>query len=167
MKEAVMMKNNKELEARKDVAAAHQLAVLHGLNEGVWNHISFESPVDSNCIIITPGHTHWSQVTASNLALMNSKGDMLSGLRPPLKAGWIIHYPIHKICSNAKCVIHIHAPYINAMSIRSDIFFETRSSQQSASFHDNVAYYELYDGLLNEEKEGENHFFHSLTNNYF
>ncbi|MEJ2132555.1 MAG: class II aldolase/adducin family protein, partial [Gammaproteobacteria bacterium] len=31
----------------------------------------------------------------------------------------------------------------------------TRSSQQSARFHDDVAYYEVYDGLLNSEVEGE------------
>ena len=34
------MKNSEEYEARLDVAAAHRLAVMHGLNEGVWNHIS-------------------------------------------------------------------------------------------------------------------------------
>ena len=31
-----MYANHSEYESRKDVAAAHRLAVLHGLNEGVW-----------------------------------------------------------------------------------------------------------------------------------
>ena len=32
--------DSSEYEARTDLAAAHRLAVQHGLNEGVWNHIS-------------------------------------------------------------------------------------------------------------------------------
>ena len=32
---------------------------------------------------------------------------------------------------------------------------ETRSSQQAAGFHDDVVYYEVYDGVLNDESEGE------------
>ncbi len=144
-----------ERSARKDVAAAHRLAVLHGLNEGVWNHISLINPDDPETFLISPGHTHWSQVTASNLALVNGKGELLAGLRPPIIPGWIIHYPMHQARKDAHCVIHVHAPYITAMSIRSDMRFEPRSSQQAARFHNDVAYHEEYDGTLDGEDEGE------------
>jgi ribulose-5-phosphate 4-epimerase/fuculose-1-phosphate aldolase len=150
-----MKTNSAELDARRDVAAAHRLAVLHGLNEGVWNHISVLSPDDEEMMLISPGHTHWSQVTASNLALMDGEGKMHSGEREPIRAAWIIHYPVHKARPDAKCVIHVHAPYITAMSIRKDMRFETRSSQQAARFHDDIVYYEVYDGVLSGEDEGE------------
>ena len=52
-------------------------------------------------------------------------------------------------------MIHVHAPYITAMSIRSDLLFEPRSSQQASRFYGDVAYYEVYDGLLDGEDEGE------------
>ena len=149
------MQNSLERQARLDVAAAHRLAVMHGLNEGVWNHISLCSPDDPENILISPGHTHWGQVTASNLALMSPAGELISGERPPIRAGWIIHHPVHKARSDAKCVIHVHSPYTTAMSIRKDMRFETRSSQQAAGFHDDVRYYEVYDGVLNNESEGE------------
>ena len=149
------MTESAEFKARTDVAAAHRLAVHHGLNEGVWNHISLISPDDEDVMMISPGHTHWSQVRASNLALMDSSGKMLSGERPPIRAGWIIHHPVHQARTDAKCVIHVHAPYITAMSIRKDMLFETRSSQQSARFHDDIVYYEAYDGLLDSEVEGQ------------
>lgn len=148
------MKNSSEYEARLDVAAAHRLAVIHGLNEGVWNHISFCSPGKPENILISPGHTHWGQVKASTLALMSPEGEMISGERPPIKAGWIIHHPVHVARPDAKCVIHVHAPYTTAMSIRKDMKFETRSSQQAAGFHDDVVYYEVYDGVLEDESEG-------------
>jgi ribulose-5-phosphate 4-epimerase/fuculose-1-phosphate aldolase len=141
-------------DARLDVAAAHRLAVRHGLNEGVWNHISYVCPDDSSRMLISPGHTHWSQVTASSLALMTEDGNMTSGERPPILAGWIIHRPVHAARADARCVIHVHAPYITAMSIRKDVLFETRSSQQSAGFHNDVVYYDVYDGLLDSEDEG-------------
>jgi ribulose-5-phosphate 4-epimerase/fuculose-1-phosphate aldolase len=150
-----MQTNSSEYEARKDVAAAHRLAVLHGLAEGVWNHISLLSPDDPDLMMISPGHTHWSQVRASNLALVDSKGTLVSGERPPIRAGWIIHHPVHRARPDAKCVIHVHSPYITAMSIREDMRFEPRSSQQAARFHDDLVYYEVYDGVLSSEDEGE------------
>ena len=150
-----MSSNSAELEARKDLAAAHRLAVLHGLNEGVWNHMSLLSPDDPSQMLISPGHTHWSQVRASNLALVDEDGNERSGASAPIRAGWIIHYPVHNARPDAKCVIHVHAPYIAATSIRNDVRFEPRSSQQAARFHDDLVYYEVYDRVLADESEGE------------
>ena len=143
-----------EYEARTDLAAAHRLAVRHGLNEGVWNHISLLHPDNDDHMLISPGHMHWSQVSASNLAHMDTEGNMISGERAPIRAGWIIHYPVHKARPDARCVLHVHAPYITAMSIRKDMLFETRSSQQSTPFHNDIVYYDVYDGLLDSESEG-------------
>ncbi len=142
-------------QARIEVAAAHRLAVQHGLNEGVWNHISLLSPEDPSQMLISPGHTHWAQVNASNLALLDAKGELVSGEIAPIRAGWIIHFPVHQARPDATCVMHVHAPYITAMSIRRDICFETRSSQQSARFHDDVVYFDEYDGVLKDMGEGE------------
>ncbi|MED5366415.1 MAG: class II aldolase/adducin family protein [Pseudomonadota bacterium] len=149
------MKNTAEWAARLELAAAHRLAVEHGLNEGVWNHMSLNSPDDPENILISPGHTYWDLVTASNLALMAPNGEKLAGGPPPIRAGWIIHHPVHQARADAKCVIHVHAPYITAMSIRKDMVLETRSSQQAAAFHNDVAYYEVYDGALEDESEGQ------------
>ncbi len=146
--------DSSEYEARTDLAAAHRLAVRHGLNEGVWNHISLLHPDNDDQMLISPGHMHWSQVRASNLAHMDADGNMLSGERPPIRAGWIIHYPVHKARPDARCVLHVHAPYITAMSIRKDMLFETRSSQQATPFHNDIVYYDVYDGLLDSESEG-------------
>jgi ribulose-5-phosphate 4-epimerase/fuculose-1-phosphate aldolase len=150
-----MPANSTESDARRSLAAAHRLAVLHGLNEGVWNHLSLISPEDQELMLISPGHTHWSQVTASNLALVNRDGKQVGGEIPPTRSGWIIHYPVHMARPDATCVMHVHAPYITAMSIRNDIVFEPRSSQQAARFHNDLVYYETYDGVLNDEAEGQ------------
>lgn len=149
------MQNSLELEARRDLAAAHRLAVRDGLNEGTWNHFSVMSPDDPDVMLISPGYTHWSQVTASNLAAVGCDGEPVSGDSRPTVAGWIIHYPVHQAVPEAKCLMHVHAPYITALSMKKDVRLDTCSSQQAAQFHDDVAYYEVYDGLLNSEDEGK------------
>ena len=40
------------------------------------------SPDEPNWILITPGYTHWSQVTASNLAFVDGAGHLMAGERP-------------------------------------------------------------------------------------
>ncbi|MBT5432145.1 MAG: class II aldolase/adducin family protein [Alphaproteobacteria bacterium] len=150
-----MMQNTVEQETRCDLAAAHRLAVRDGLNEGVWNHFSVVSPDDPDVMLITPGYTHWSLVNASNVSAIGSDGmPVEEGGTEPTVAGFIIHAPVHQAIPSAKCLMHVHSPYITALSMRKDIRLDTCSSQQAAQFHDAVAYYEVYDGLLTTEDEG-------------
>ena len=151
----VTQENNIDYQARCDLAAAHRLAVMDGLNEGSWNHFSLVSPSNPTHMMITPGDTHWSQVRASNLAIMGPQAEMVSGPRKPNDAAWIIHYPLHRARKDAKCVLHAHTPYATALSARKSARLDTRSSQAAASFHDDVAYFDLYDGILRAEEEGE------------
>lgn len=149
------MQNAAEAATRRDLAAAHRLAVRDGLNEGAWNHLSVVSPDDPEVMLITPGYTHWQLVTASNLAAVHPDGSsVVPGGAVPSVAGWIIHFPVHKALPDAKCLMHVHSPYITALSMRRDIRLDTCSSQQAAQFHDDVAYYDIYDGTLTDEVEG-------------
>lgn len=148
------MQNSAEQETRRDLAAAHRLAVRDGLNEGTWNHMSAMSPDDPEIMLITPGFTHWSQVTAGNLAAVGPDGEPVSGQARPTRAGFIIHYPVHRAQPAAQCLMHVHSPYITALSMKKDVRLDTCSSQQAAQFHGDVAYYEVYDGLLDDEDEG-------------
>ena len=148
------MQNAGDTEARRDLAAAHRLAVRDGLNEGTWNHLSVMSPDEPGVMLITPGFTHWSQVTASNLAAVGPDGEPALGGDRPTRAGWIIHYPVHRAIPEAKCLMHVHSPHITALSMKRGVRLDTCSSQQAAQFHGDVAYYEVYDGILNDEDEG-------------
>ncbi len=149
------MRNATEREVRRDLAAAHRLAVREGLNEGVWNHLSVMSPDDPEVMLITPADTHWSLVNASNLAAIAPDGmPATEGGAEPSVAGFVIHAPVHRAIPEAKCLMHVHSPYITALSMRKDIRLDTRSSQQAAQFHGDVAYHEVYDGLLDDEDEG-------------
>ena len=143
-----------ENEARCELAAAHRLAVMDGLNEGTWNHLSVVSPEDPEHMLVSPGDTHWSQVCASNLTLMGAQDTLISG--PPANpAAWIIHYPVHRARQDAKCVMHVHTPYATALCMRKNWKLDTQSCQAAAHFHGDVAYFDVYDGSLRDEDEGE------------
>ena len=85
-----------EVQARRDLAAAHRLAVLENLHEGTWNHFSLKHPERRGQMLITPGHIHFSQVTASNLVVMDGAGEMVSGDRAPNMVAWALHYPVQR-----------------------------------------------------------------------
>ncbi|MBU2531470.1 MAG: rRNA adenine methyltransferase, partial [Alphaproteobacteria bacterium] len=53
-----------EWQARIDLAAAHRIAVMEGLHEGIFNHLTLRVPGKDRYYQI-PFGTHWSEVTAS------------------------------------------------------------------------------------------------------
>jgi len=138
-----------------ELAAAHRLAVMNGLNEGTWNHMSAKLPDNPENILLTPGDTHWSQVKASNLAVMGPDATMLCGPVPPNRAAWIIHYPIHRARPDCKCIMHVHTPYATALGMRKGCRLDTLSSQNATVLHGDVAYFNEFDGVLRDEGEGE------------
>ena len=86
---------------------------------------------------------------------MGPQAEIISGPKKPNDAAWIIHYPIHRANQDAKCVLHAHPPYSTALSMRKDGMLDTRCCQAAAAFHDDVAYFDLYDGILRAEEEGD------------
>src|SRR5262245_34483412 len=55
-----------EWQARVDLAAAHRLAVMHGLNEGIFNHLTQVVPGNPDRYYQIPFGMHWSEVKASS-----------------------------------------------------------------------------------------------------
>ena len=68
-----------EWQARVDLAAAHRLAVMHGLHEGIFNHLTFSVPGKSDRYYQIPFGLHWSEVTASCFMEIGWDGQLLAG----------------------------------------------------------------------------------------
>ena len=149
-----MNQSNAVTAAREDLAAAHRLAVMENLHEGTWNHFSLKHPDHPEQIFLTPGHVHWSQVSASDLVLMGPQSEIISGELEPNIAAWIIHYPVQRARPDLQCLMHVHTPYATALSMRTDLTFNDRASQAAGHFYRGVAYFDTYDGST-EREEGE------------
>ena len=67
-----------EWRARVDLAALYRLCDSQGLNEGINNHITAEVPDMPGHFLVFAFGLHWSEVTASNLLLVDSEVNPLA-----------------------------------------------------------------------------------------
>lgn len=141
-------------QAREDLAACHRITVLENLHEGTWNQFSCKVPGKPGHILLTPGMTHFSRVTASSLVELDPSGNRVSGADRLNQSAWAIHHPIHAARPDIACVLHVHAPYSTALCSIDGWRFDERGSQNAGVFYGNVAYFG-YEGIVTEEDEGD------------
>ena len=140
-----------EREARVELAAAFRLAVMFDYHEGLSNHVSMLIPGREDRFLINPFGLHFSEVTASSLAVVDIDGNAISGTAPPTGVG--IHSPIHRLCSQARVVLHTHQPWSSALAMKDELEV-VPISQTSLQFVGRIAYDEEYHGLA-DLNEGE------------
>ena len=58
-------------QARVHLAAAHRLAVMHELDEGIDNHFTMNLPNRDGQYLILPFGRHWSEARASELIVFD------------------------------------------------------------------------------------------------
>lgn len=141
---------------RIDLAAALRLAVRFGLNEGICNHFSIMIPGHGkgDCrFLVNPYGQHWREVRASDLVLVNERGEKLEGDGEVETSAFWIHAPIHIAHPAGVCVLHSHAPYATALTWLEDMTLEM-AGQNAIFFHDRIAYDPVYGGLVKAEEEG-------------
>ena len=140
-----------EREARVELAAAFRLAVMFDFHEGISNHFSMLIPGREDRFLINPLGLHFSEVTASSLAVVDIEGTPISGTAPPTGIG--IHSPIHRLCAQAGVVLHTHQPWSTALAMKDELEL-VPISQTSVQFVGRIAYDEEYHGLADLD-EGE------------
>ena len=140
-------------QARVQLAAAHRLAALHELDEGIDNHFPVAVPGAQDEYLILPFGRHWSEARASDMMVFNEAGDTVSGSGPVELSAQCIHAPIHRI-SGAAVVMHTHQTWATALNMLQDnrLF---PLSQTAAFFDGHVAYDDNYSGLADTLEEGE------------
>ena len=138
--------------ARVDLAAAFRLAVRLDLHEGVCNHFSFM--LEGERFFLNRYGLHWSEVSASNLLALNARGEVLEGEGEFEKTAFYIHSRIHLAHPRAACVLHTHMPYATALTLLEGGRLEM-AEQNALRFHDDIAYDDIYNGLVVDEAEGD------------
>ncbi|MDP9184240.1 MAG: class II aldolase/adducin family protein, partial [Actinomycetota bacterium] len=140
-----------EREARIELAAAFRIAVQFDFHEGISNHFSMLVPGREDRFLINPFGLHFSEITASSLAVVDVDGTPISGTAPDTGIG--IHAPIHRLCPQASVVLHTHQPWTTALAMQEELHLMP-ISQTSLQFTDRVVYDERYEGLADLD-EGE------------
>ena len=140
-------------QAKVHLAAAHRLAALHELEEGIDNHFTVTLPGKDDRYLILPFGLHWSEARASDLIVFDESGTTLEGEGVVELSAQCIHAPIHRICGT-RVVMHTHQTWALALNMLK----ENRllpASQTAAFFHGHVAYDDTYTGTADSLEEGE------------
>jgi ribulose-5-phosphate 4-epimerase/fuculose-1-phosphate aldolase len=140
-------------QARVHLAAAHRLAVMHELEEGIDNHFTVTVPGRDGQHLILPFGLHWSEARASDLVVFDESGRTVEGDGVVELSAQCIHAPIHRI-TGAQVVLHTHQTWALALNMLADNRL-LPASQTAAFFHGNVAYDDGYRGLADSLSEGE------------
>ena len=74
------------MEERIDFAAAFRWAARLGWQTGICNHFSWM--VDDRHILINPRGLFWSEITASNLVLLDGDDNIIEGGDACVHQGW-------------------------------------------------------------------------------
>jgi ribulose-5-phosphate 4-epimerase/fuculose-1-phosphate aldolase len=143
-----------EHRARVDLAACYRLADRFGLNEGIDNHLTLLVPGYSDRFLLPPFGTHWSEVKASQLLVVDFSGQVLSGQGSVEDTAFHIHQPVHRLSPQGRCVLHTHMPYATALCMLENPRLEM-AVQSALGFYDDVVYDPTYNGLAFDLTEGE------------
>ena len=144
---------NSALQARIDLAAAHRLAVLHELEEGIDNHFTVTVPGYEDRYLILPYGLHWSEARASDMIVFDEAGKTLEGEGVVELSACCIHGPIHRI-AGARVVLHTHQTWALALNMLENNRL-IPASQTAAFFHNHIAYDDTYAGTADVPEEGE------------
>jgi ribulose-5-phosphate 4-epimerase/fuculose-1-phosphate aldolase len=144
-----------EWEARVDLAAAHRLAVMHGLSEGIYNHLTQVVPGKPDRYYQIPFGMHWSEVKASSFMEVGiNDAEVKRGTGDVERSCYCIHAPIHKALPQAKVVFHTHMPFASALTRLEDPRIK-EIGQTEVGMMEMIAYDDNYTGPAFDPAEGE------------
>jgi ribulose-5-phosphate 4-epimerase/fuculose-1-phosphate aldolase len=149
-----MLVNDPITQARIDLAAALRWAVRHGLNEGVCNHFSMTVPGREDLFLVNPQGLHWSEITPSDLVMVDFAGKVFEGRHRVEASAFFIHGRLHAGNPRAKVVLHTHMPYATALTSIRDGRIEM-CTQNAFRYWKRIAYDDAYGGVALSAGEGD------------
>ena len=108
-------------------------------------------PGTSDRFLVIPYGLLWSEVTASNLLLIDEEGNVLEGEGEPDATAFFIHKALHK--AGHVAVLHTHMPKSTALCCTKD-FKLHMCHQNCLRFFDRIAYDPQFNGLVTDDSEG-------------
>lgn len=139
---------------RRELAAAFRWAARLGYHEAVANHFSAAVSDDGQRFLVNPVGSHFSQIRASDLVLVDTAqhGESLSfGVDP---TAWVLHSHVHRHVPRARCILHTHMRFATTLACLEGYEFQMLD-QNACRFFGTIAYDRNYAGLALDAGEGE------------
>jgi len=144
-----------ENQLRIDLAAAFRLIHELDMHESVANHLSAAVSADGKQFLMNRRWMHFSNVTASNLQLLNSDDDSIMRTdQAPDTSAWSIHGNVHRTLPEAKVILHLHSTYATVLSTLKDPRI-LPIDNNTARFYERIAYDTNFGGIATSDEEGK------------
>src|SRR6267143_6307187 len=138
---------------KQRLAAGFRLFNRFGFNEGVAGHITARDPERPDHFWVNPFGMHFGLIRASDLILVNHKGEVVEGRYPVNQAAFAIHSQGHAARPDVIAAAHAHSIYGKTWSTLGRLL--TPITQDACAFYEDHAVFEDYTGLVNEVAEGQ------------
>jgi ribulose-5-phosphate 4-epimerase/fuculose-1-phosphate aldolase len=138
---------------KQRMAAAFRLFDSFGFNEGVAGHLTGRDPEHPDRFWVNPLGMSFGQIRASDLILVNRKGEVVDGDWPVNTAAFAIHSQIHEARPDVNAAAHTHSPYGRAFSTLGKPLAPL--TQDACAFYDDHTVFDDYTGVVLDVEEGK------------
>ena len=132
------------------LAAGFRMFAHFGFNEGVAGHITLRDPEFSDHFWVNPLGVHFSQISVSDLILVNHDGKVVQGDKDVNIAAFAIHSRLHAARPDVNAAAHSHSIYGRTLGRPLDPI-----SQDACAFYETQAIYKDFSGVVEEVDEGD------------
>ena len=138
------------------LALAFRIFGKLGFDEGVAGHITLRDPVNPHNFWVNPFGLAFSLIKKSDLILVDHDGKVIDGGKNRLlnTAAYMIHAAVHNARPDVMCAAHSHS--INGRAFCTLGRTIDTITQDSCAFHNDLAVYNSFKGVVLAKEEGEN-----------
>ena len=137
---------------KQRLAAAFRLFARYNFDEGVAGHISVRDPERPDHFWVNPLGVYFGHMQASDLILVDHKGDVVEGSRPVNRAAFAIHSSVHKARPEVVAAAHAHSPAGKTWSSLGRLLDPL--TQDACAFYQDHALFSNFTGVVNDPDEG-------------
>ncbi len=141
------------LHRKQRLAAGFRIFAEFGFEEGVAGHITARDPERLDHFWVNPFGMSFSQIRASDLILVNSRGEVVEGEGKVNGAAFAIHSSVHEARPDVMAAAHSHSVHGKAWSSlgrRLDPL-----TQDACAFFEDHALFDDYTGVVIDVEEGK------------
>ncbi len=135
------------------LAGAFRLFARFGFDEGVAGHITVRDPERTDWFWVNPFGMHFSQIRASDLILVNERGEVVEGDAHVNTAAFAIHSRVHTARPDTVAAAHAHSLYGKAWSSLGRLLDPI--TQDACAFYQDHGLFDDYTGVVYETTEGD------------
>jgi ribulose-5-phosphate 4-epimerase/fuculose-1-phosphate aldolase len=140
------------LHRKRMLAASFRLFSRFGFDEGVAGHITARDPERLDHFWVNPFGMHFGQIRASDLILVNHRGEVMEGTHPVNGAAFAIHSQVHAARPDVVAAAHAHSMYGKSWASLGRLLDPI--TQDACAFYEDHGLFSDFTSVVYETSEG-------------